>query len=79
VTVEGWQKAKENRLRRVADRRGYRVTRCRRRDPLATGYGTYLILDDDGRVVAGDPISYGLRLDDVETWLDSLPFRQPRI
>jgi hypothetical protein len=77
--LEGWQKAKEARLRRLAARLGYRITRCRRRDPAASGHGTYLVVDDAGRVAAGDPIDYGLTLDDVETWLGQRPSREPRI
>jgi hypothetical protein len=33
------QKVRENRLRRVAERRGYRLTKSRRRDPEALDYG----------------------------------------
>jgi hypothetical protein len=77
--VEAWQKAKEQHLRRRARAAGYQLARCRSRDPSAPGHGTYQILDDGGRIVAGDPIDYGLRLDDVETWLDAQPVHQPRI
>jgi hypothetical protein len=35
----------ENRLRRVAERRGYVLVKCRRRDPRALGYGRYALVD----------------------------------
>lgn len=69
--MEQWEKSRENRLRRVAARRGFKISRCRRFDPKAVGYGTYHILDDGGRIVAGDICKYGLTLDDVETWLEN--------
>lgn len=67
-------KARENRLRRAGERRGgYRLVRCRRRDPLAVGYGTYYITDATDRIVAGDPVKFGLTLNDVEMWLKRIP------
>ena len=35
----------ENRLRRMADRRGLRLTRSRSRDPKALDYGRYALID----------------------------------
>jgi hypothetical protein len=35
----------ENRLRRVAERRGYVLVKCRRRDPRALGHGRYALVD----------------------------------
>lgn len=64
--VTGTEKVREIRLRRTADRRGYRLERCRRRDPHALGYGTYRLLN----VSADAPSTgYGLTLDDVENAL----------
>jgi hypothetical protein len=65
-------KAREVVLRRVAARRGFRIERSRRRDPLALGFGRYRILDAaTGEVVAGDgPGGYGLDLDAVQEILD---------
>jgi hypothetical protein len=66
-------KVRENRLRRVADRRRLRLEKSSRRDPDAWDYGTYQLVDaDTGNMVAcafetGRP--YGLSLDQIEDWL----------
>ncbi len=39
-------KTYENRLRRAADRQGYMLVKSRRRDPHATDYGKYVLVDD---------------------------------
>jgi hypothetical protein len=36
-------KVRENRLRRMAERRGYELNKSRRRDPLAVDYGEWWI------------------------------------
>jgi hypothetical protein len=63
--MEPAEKVREIRLRRMAERRGLRLSRSRRRDPLAIDYGMYYLIDDrrDGEVVAQGP------LDDVEAYL----------
>ena len=38
-------KVRENRLRRIAERRGLALSKSRRRDPRATDYGTYSLGD----------------------------------
>lgn len=38
-------KTKEQRLRRMAQRRGYRLNRSKRRDPRAYDYGKYYLTD----------------------------------
>jgi hypothetical protein len=43
--VDNREKARENRARRAAERRGLRLERSRRRDPQATGYGMYRLAD----------------------------------
>lgn len=65
VPMEPAEKVREIRLRRMAERRGLRLSRSRRRDPLAIDYGMYYLIDDrrDGEVVAQGP------LDDVEAYL----------
>lgn len=66
-------KVRENRLRRVADRRGLRLHKCRRRDPFAVGYDGYMLVWKDGTPYAGDDRTpYGLDLDAVERWLKKL-------
>ncbi len=65
-------KVRENRLRRVALRRGLRLEKTRRRDPLALDYGTYMLIDDrtNAVVARGLESGYGLTLDDIERHLD---------
>jgi hypothetical protein len=38
-------KSRENRARRVAGRRGFRLEKSRRRDPRSVGYGLYQLMD----------------------------------
>lgn len=66
------EKAREVALRKIANRRGLRVERSRRRDPLAQGWGLYRVVDaETDQVVAGDgPGGYALDLDGVQTILD---------
>lgn len=38
-------KVRENRIRRIADRRGLRLVKSSRRDPNALDYGLYALID----------------------------------
>ena len=58
-------KVRENRLRRMAGRQGYRLVKSRRRDPLAVDYGKYRIETADGVEATG------LTLDEAERRLSS--------
>jgi hypothetical protein len=65
-------KVDEIRVRRMAQRRGWSLVRSRRRDPRATGYGTYGVYDFDQnawviRTTGSD--GYGLSLERIERWL----------
>lgn len=66
------EKVRENRVRRVAERRGYRLTRSRRRDPLAFDFGGYMLVETFRNVVVlgGEPHAFAASLDDVETYLE---------
>jgi hypothetical protein len=64
------EKIRENRLRRMAARQGYKILKSRRRDPLATDYDTYRL--NRGAVTTGP-----MTLDQVETWLISPKNRRP--
>jgi hypothetical protein len=68
-------KVQENRLRRMAERQGYRLVKSRRRDPRAIDYGTYWIVDPktNAIVAGGGPSQRGMNLDDIEAWLTSSP------
>ncbi len=65
------RKVRENRLRRMAARQGLALSKCRRRDPNALGYGGWMIFDPytTGIAAGGDPFPYSLDLDDVEQFL----------
>lgn len=66
------EKVRENRLRRMAERQGYQLVKSRRRDPRAFDYGARWIVDPrSNTIVAGDPTTGGMSLDEVETWLTS--------
>jgi hypothetical protein len=70
--LEQDRKVRENLLRRAAVRQGYFLSKSRRRDPRAIGYGTWGIWDPKAKkwVYAADPEDgYGLTLDQVEDWL----------
>jgi hypothetical protein len=58
-------KVRENRLRAVADRRGYRLEKCPRKDPQAIGYGLYRLRRQPIKEGA-DPAPYKLSLEAVE-------------
>jgi len=68
---------RENRLRRVAKRRGLRLVKSRRRDPRAVDYGGYMLVRDNNAVVGDIPIgdryppgSYLNTLDEIEAYLN---------
>lgn len=69
--MTGSDKGRENWLRVIAKRRGYRLVKSRLRDPYAVGYGLYRVENADGTEVAGfySPDGLGLTLDEVETRL----------
>jgi hypothetical protein len=61
------EKSREDRLRRTAERQGLRLAKCRRRDPRAIGFGTYMLVDQNNNIVAGDTQNgYGMDLDAIE-------------
>jgi hypothetical protein len=73
-TMEGSEKVREVRLRRMAERQGLELRKSRRRDPNALGYGCWMIVDpfNSNAVVANSAGPTGepnLDLDDVEAYL----------
>ena len=63
------EKVRENRIRRVLKRQGYRLVKSRRRDPQALDYGDYMIVDERKCCILGkDPWSFSATLDEVEEW-----------
>ncbi len=67
------EKVRENRLRRMADRQGYRLVKSRSRDPRAVDFGLYALLDSrtGGAVnpAIADRWTCSWKLSDVEDWL----------
>lgn len=68
-------RVREARLRRAARRQGLELRRNRVRDPLALGYGRYLLASEDGGIVFGLDARgrHSADLDAVEDFL-----RRPR-
>lgn len=63
-------KVRENRLRRMAQRRLLRLEKSRRRDPRAADFGSYMVIDHRNTVVLGATHNgYSATLDDVEAYL----------
>lgn len=61
-------KVRENRLRRMAQRQGLRLQKSPRRDPRATDYGKYALVDarTGAALACNDDTIYVLDIDDVE-------------
>jgi hypothetical protein len=60
-------KARENRLRRMAARQGLKLRRSARRDPLAADYGLYWLSDAKTDRVKSPKA--GISLDEIERYL----------
>jgi hypothetical protein len=63
---------RENRVRRLAERRSLRLLRSRRRDPRAPDYGRYMVRDANTRIIVAGTTSTGSALwtlKDVEAYL----------
>ena len=66
------ERVRENRLRRMADRRGLRLVKSRRRDPQAIDYERYMLVDQATNAVVAGTGAIGRPswdLDQVEAWL----------
>lgn len=66
------EKARENRLRRMADRQGLRLVKARSRDPQAIDYGCYALADIEtsGIVFGVGAIGrFDASLDEIEDYL----------
>jgi hypothetical protein len=60
------ERTRENRARRVAERRGYRLEKTRRRDPQAIDYGTFYLIS----LATGRQAFASTSLDEVEAFLE---------
>jgi hypothetical protein len=65
--MDNAEKAREALARRKLDRRGFTLSRSRRRDTGAVDYGRYTIRDQTGEVRCEAP-----ELSDVEQWIEAL-------
>jgi hypothetical protein len=69
-SMDGKEKTRENRLRRMAARQRMQLQRAPRRDPNAWDYGTYQLVSIDTNAVVAQDFTighgYGLSLDDIE-------------
>jgi len=66
------EKARENRLRRLAETRGLRLIKARRSDPRAPDFDRWMIVDPHGvtpPVGAGHHGRPAMTIDEVEAWL----------
>ena len=72
ANVDVADRVRENRARRMAERQGLRLMRCRRRDPLALGFGLYKLTDaaTDEPVLGAGPGGFAATLDEVEAFLN---------
>jgi hypothetical protein len=71
MTAES-DKVRENRLRRAAERQGYRLIKSRRRDPYALDFGLYGVVDAETRGTVNPSLGrspHSWTLDEVEQWL----------
>jgi hypothetical protein len=66
-------KVTENRLRRIAARRGYRLEKSRRRDKNAIDYGGFMLVDayKNTVVLGATSFAYSSTLDEIESFLNS--------
>jgi hypothetical protein len=67
------EKIRENRLRRMAERQGFKLVKSRRRDPRALDYGGYGIINPyyNTWVIGANPYAFSMDLDEIEQWLTS--------
>jgi len=66
------KKARENRLRRLAENQGLRLTKARRSDPRALDHERRMIVDPHGMIAPVGVLSHGrpsMTLDEVDAWL----------
>lgn len=66
--MEQSEKVRENRVRRMTERQGFRLVKSRRRDPRAVDFGRYRVETADGVEASrfASTMGWGLTLDEVE-------------
>ncbi len=73
--AEDDEDAREERLRRIAERRGLTLMKSPRSDPRESGHGTYMLVETDTATikVSGSSAGFGLTLDEIEDVLNRWP------
>ncbi len=61
------EKVRENRLRRMAQRQGYRLIKSRRRDPRALDYGLFTLVKEDTNAAVYHATN--VSMDEIESFL----------
>jgi hypothetical protein len=74
--MDSAEKARKNRIRRMARRQSLELVKSRRRDPQAWDYGTYQLINPKTKIIALQRFGWrvdgtwgGVGLDEVEQWL----------
>jgi len=62
------EKVRENKIRRMAERQGFRLVKSRRRDPFAPDFGKFRVETADGVEATrfASTVGWGLTLNEVE-------------
>ena len=65
-------KVRENRLRRIAERRGFLIQKSKRRDPKAIDFGGYMLIDarTNSVVLGATSFAFSADLDEIEDYLN---------
>ena len=68
--MEVEEKVRENKLRRVAERRGFQIVKSRRKDPQAVDFGGYMLTDirTNAVVLGSGAFAYSATLEDIENY-----------
>jgi hypothetical protein len=66
-------KVRENRLRRIAERRGLKLEKSRRRDPHARDFGGFMLIEPQTKatLLGSDGFAFSATLDDVDAYLSA--------
>jgi hypothetical protein len=66
------EKVLENRIRRVAQRRGMKVVKSRRRDSRSVDYGGYMLIDvaTNSVILGGSPIAFSATAEEIDSYLN---------
>src|SRR4051812_8684378 len=72
VTEETQEKVRENRLRRMAERQGFRLVKSKTRDPRAIGFGGWIVVNSATNIVEAGGNLF-LSIDEVEEFLTQEP------